>query len=103
MKRRAPGAWISLNTSYYAAPVCQPMSLLDDADLLLGSARGIAQSLSELLSQDGESHPVGLADALWGVALLVEMGQSSAQEANRRIQKLRRSLRVVEKEKDVEA
>lgn len=93
MKPHAPGAWISLNTSYYAAPICDPANLLDDASLLLGSARGITQSLSDLLSEDADSHPADLADALWGVALLIEMGQSSAQEAQRRIQKLRKVLR----------
>lgn len=64
MKPYAPGAWISLNTSYYAAPICDQANLLDDASLLLGSVRGIAQSLSDLLSEDADSHPADLADAL---------------------------------------
>jgi hypothetical protein len=90
MKAHAPGAWISLNASYYFPPLCHPASLLDDADLLLGSAHGIAQSLSDLLGQSDDVNPGHLAEALWAVALLVKMGQSSAQEAQRRMQKMRR-------------
>ena len=89
MKPPAPGAWVSLNASYYFPPLCHPSQLLDDADLLLGSAHGIAQSLSDLLGQTDDTHPADLAEALWGVALLVQMGQSSAQEAHRRICKMR--------------
>jgi hypothetical protein len=36
---------------------------------------------SGLLSMDGEADPGDLADALWGAAILIEMGQRNAQEA----------------------
>lgn len=96
MKRRAPGAWITLNTSYYVGPVCQPCALLEDASLLLNGARGITQSLSDLLSEGVDIEPGDLAKALWGASVLIEMGQSSAEEAHGRIRKMRKSIHVVE-------
>lgn len=93
MKKRAPGAWITLNASYYVGPACDVEKLFDDAGLFLSGARGIAQSLSDLLSQDVDIEPRDLAEALWGVALLIEMGQSSTEVAHTRIQKIRKGLR----------
>jgi hypothetical protein len=86
MKQQAPDAWISLNASYYIAPLCDPGKLLDDANLLLDGAHGITQSLSDLLSQDVDANPDDLANALWAASTLIQMGQRSAQEAHERIQ-----------------
>lgn len=96
MKRRAPGAWITLNSSYYVGPVCQPCSLLEDASLLLNGAHGMTQSLSDLLGQGVDIDPNDLAKALWGVSVLIEMGQRSAEEAHGRIRKMRKAIRPVE-------
>jgi hypothetical protein len=82
-------AWITLNSCYYFSPVCDPSKLLDDANLLLSGAHGITQSLSELLSQDRDVNPDDLANALWGAAMLIQMGQRSAEEAHGRIQRMR--------------
>jgi hypothetical protein len=93
MKQHTPEAWITLNASYHIGPLCHPDKLLDDASLLLDGARGITQSLSELLSQDVDINPDDLAHALWGVATLIQMGQRSAQEAHGRLQRMRNAGR----------
>ncbi|GLQ97637.1 hypothetical protein [Dyella mobilis] len=92
MKKRAQGAWITLNASYYCAPVCHPLKIVDDASLLLEGARGITQSLADLLSQDVDINPDDLAKALWAASLLMEMGQSSAEVAYGRIRKMRKEI-----------
>ncbi|GLQ99129.1 hypothetical protein [Dyella mobilis] len=92
MKKRAQGAWITLNASYYCAPICHPLKLVDDASLLLEGARGITQSLADLLSQDVDINPDDLAKALWAASVLMEMGQSSAEVAYARIRKMRQAI-----------
>jgi hypothetical protein len=87
MKEQASGAWISLNASYYVGPVCHPDKLLDDANLLLDGAHGMIRSLFDSLSQDVDIEPDDLANALWGAAMLMQMGQRSAQEAHERLRK----------------
>jgi hypothetical protein len=89
MKQRAPGAWITLNASYYFGPLCDPGTLLDDAGMLLDGAHGITQSLADLLSQDADADPDGLVNALWAASMLIQMGQRSAEEAHVRIQRMR--------------
>lgn len=96
MKQRDPGAWITLNASYYVGPACDIEKLFDDAGLFLSGAHGIAQCLSDLLSQDVDIEPRDLAQALWGVAVLIEMGQSSAEQAHVRVQKIRKGMRIYE-------
>ena len=103
MKQHLPGPWITLNTSYYIAPVCHPAKLLDDAELLLGGAHGITQSLADLLRQDGDASPADLADALWGAALLVEMGRRNAHEAQCRLSRIRGAMREVDEDEVAES
>jgi hypothetical protein len=93
MKQQEPNAWISLNASYYVDPACHPDKLLDDANLFLDGAHGIIQSLFDSLSQDVDIEPDDLANALWGAAMLLQIGQRSAQEAHERIQKIRKAMR----------
>lgn len=85
MKKQAPGAWLTLSVSYYIAPVCHPLDLLDDASLLLDGARGIAQCLNDTLLEATTIDNAALADAMWGVATLIELGQRNAQEAHKRL------------------
>ena len=92
MKHRDRGAWITLNTSYYIGPLCDPATLLDDASMLLDGAQGITQSLADLLSQDVDIDANELAKALSAASTLIQMGQRSAQEAHARIQKMRKSM-----------
>jgi hypothetical protein len=99
MKDPAPGAWITLNASYYFGPLCDPGKLLDDASLLLTGAHGITQSLSDLLGQGEDIHPDDLANALWAASILIQMGQSSTHEAHGRIQKMRKSIHHAENTK----
>jgi hypothetical protein len=96
VKERAPGAWITLNASYYFGPLGHPDKLLDDACQLLDGAHGITQSLSDLLSQDVDINPEDLANALWGASTLIQMGQRSAEEAHRRIRKICRGSHQVD-------
>ena len=79
------GPWISLSVNYYIAPVASPLDLLDDAHLLLDSAHGIAQCLSDALGQSEDANTQLLSKALWGMATLVELGQRSAHEAHQRL------------------
>ncbi|GLQ52518.1 hypothetical protein ACFFJT_10940 [Dyella flava] len=85
MKEHAPGAWITLNASYYIAPVCHPGRLQDDADLLLDGAQGIIQSLGDRVGQGVDTDPDNFASALWAAAILIQMGQRSAHEAHKRL------------------
>ena len=91
MKQRDPGAWITLNTSYYIGPLCDPDALLDDASLFLNSAHGITQSFSDLLEAGTDIDPNELAQALWGASMLIEMAKRSAEEAHGRIRKMTRN------------
>ena len=79
------GPWISLSVNYYIAPVASPLDLLDDAHLLLDSAHGIAQCLSDALGQAEDANTQLLSKALWGMATLVELGRRSAHEAHQRL------------------
>jgi hypothetical protein len=88
MTEQTPDAWITLNASYDFGPLCPPDKLLDDANLLLDGAHGIIRCLSDSLSQDMDIDPGDLANALWGAAMLLQMGQRSAQEAHERLQKI---------------
>jgi hypothetical protein len=92
MKRRDPGAWITLNASYYVAPVCHPDNFMDDAILLLNGAHGITQSLADLLHQSADIKPGDLAKALWSASLLIQMGQRSAEEAYGRVRRMRKAI-----------
>jgi hypothetical protein len=96
MKEQTPSAWITLNASYYIEPACHPDKLLDDADLFLDGAHGIIQSLFDALSQDTDIDPDDLANALWGAAKLLQMGQRSAQESHEQLQRIRKTLRTAE-------
>ena len=42
MKEKDPGAWLTLNTSYYPAIVGNPLTFLDDAYVLIERAHGVA-------------------------------------------------------------
>ncbi|GLQ48836.1 hypothetical protein ACFFJT_17705 [Dyella flava] len=103
MEQHFSGPWIRLNTTYYVAPVGDPAELLEDAQLLLGGANGIAQSLSDLLSQDLDANPADLANALWSAALLVKMGQRNTLEAQYRLRQLRGPMDDVDEEEVAES
>jgi hypothetical protein len=85
MKQPMHEAWITLNASYGIDPHCHPDELLEDASLWLDGAHGVTQSLSALLIRDVDVNPDDLANALWGVATLIRMGQRNSQEAHTRL------------------
>ena len=49
MKEKAPGAWLTLSTSYYPTPIGSPLALLDDSYMLLECAQGIVQLMRDAL------------------------------------------------------
>jgi hypothetical protein len=65
---------------------------LDDASLLLTGAHGITQSVADLLGQNSDINPDDLANALWAVSTLIQMGQRSTQEAHTRLNKMRKVI-----------
>ena len=73
--------WISLSARYDIPASERPSDLLEDADHLLESAHGIAHVLRDALTQTDDFNNGDLANALGGMALLIELGQRCAQEA----------------------
>ena len=93
MKDEVPGScWITLNASYFISPLSGPLELLDDANLLLDGAHGITQCLADLLPQVGDINHGDLAQALWGAAALIELGQRNAEIAHGRLHAMRREI-----------
>lgn len=85
MNEKANGAWLTLNTSYYAAPIGNPLTLLDDSYLLLERAHGIVQLMREALQLSPCIDVHALTLALKGVETLMEMSAGSAEEAHVRL------------------
>lgn len=83
MTNDTAGTWLTLNAQYTIAPDTDPFKLLDDAGLILDSARGIAQSLSELLASVEQASLSDVSSAMQGVAILIEMGQRNSEAAQR--------------------
>jgi hypothetical protein len=81
--------FIKLNNSYYIAPVGDPLTLLDDAAMLLEGARGITRLLCELIPQAEGVDLDHLSSALWSVSTLMDMGRNNAGEAYRRLASVR--------------
>jgi hypothetical protein len=84
--------FIKLNNSYYIAPVGDPLTLLDDAAMLLEGARGITRVLCELAPQAEGINLDHLSSALWSVSTLMDMGRNSAEEAYRRLASVREEV-----------
>jgi hypothetical protein len=84
--------FIKLNNSYYIAPVGDPMTLLDDAAMLLSGARGITRLLCELVPQAEGIDLDHLSSALWSVSTLMDMGRANAEEAYRRLDSVREAV-----------
>ena len=82
MKEKAPGAWLSLNTSYYVAPIGNPLALLDDAYMLLESAHGVVQLMRDALQLSPCVDTRALTLALKGVETLMEMSAGSTEAAH---------------------
>jgi hypothetical protein len=88
MNEKAPGAWLTLNTSYYPAPIGNPLALLDDSYMLLERAQGIVQLMREALQLSPCVEPRALTLALKAVETLMEMSAGCAEEAHVRLEQI---------------
>ncbi|GFZ96634.1 hypothetical protein [Dyella caseinilytica] len=88
MKEKAPGAWLTLNTSYYASPVGNPLALLDDAYMLLESAQGIVHLVRDALQLSPYVDPRAMTLALKGVETLMEMSAGSTEATHVRFEEI---------------
>jgi hypothetical protein len=85
---RLDRAWLSLNTSYYVAPIGNPLALLDDSYMLLERAHGIVQLMREALQLSPCVDARSLTLALKAVETLMEMSAGSAEEAHVRFEQI---------------
>ena len=91
-KPKVPEARVMHHACDRIPSTCDPLSLLDEACLILDSAQGMARLLCDLLPQAEDANQDDLAQAMWGVATLIEMGQCSAQEAHRHLLAVREKV-----------
>lgn len=82
MKEKAPGAWLTLSSSYYVAPIGNPLALLDDAYTLLERAHGIVHIMRDALQLSPCVDTRALALALKAVETLMEMSGGSTEAAH---------------------
>jgi hypothetical protein len=82
MKEKENGAWLTLSTSYFPAPIGNPLALLDDSYMLLESAHGVVQLMREALQLSPCVDTRSLTFALKAVETLMEMSAGSAEEAH---------------------
>jgi hypothetical protein len=88
MKEKAPGAWLTLNTSYYPAPLGSPLALLDDAYILLESAQGIVHLMRDALQLSPCMDARAMTLALRGVETLMDMSAGSTEAAHVRFEEI---------------
>jgi hypothetical protein len=88
MKEKAPGAWLTLNISYYPALVGNPLALLDDAYTLLESAHGIVHLTRDALQLSPCVDTRVTTLALKGVETLMEMSAGSTEAAHLRFEEI---------------
>jgi hypothetical protein len=84
----APGAWITLNSSYYPAPIGNALALLDDSYILLERAQGIVQLMRDALQLSPCVDTRALTLALKGVETLMEMSAGSTEAAHVRFEEI---------------
>jgi hypothetical protein len=77
-------SWMTLHTRYLVEPKASPHSLMMDAHIFLDGAHGIAQTMSDLMSDDVINSD-RMCSALNGIALLVEMGRQCVALADLRM------------------
>jgi hypothetical protein len=84
MDNHRPGPWLTLNTTYYAAPVGNPLTLLEDSQTLLKSAHAMALILREFILLRPNTDRESLMLALQAVEILMQMSAGSTRVANAR-------------------
>ncbi|WP_233842558.1 hypothetical protein [Dyella sp. 2HG41-7] len=82
MKEKADGAWLTLSASYFAAPVVNPLRLLDDAYTLIENAHGVVQLVRDALRLSPYVDARALTQALRAVEILMEMSAGSTEAAH---------------------
>ncbi|GLQ99798.1 hypothetical protein [Dyella mobilis] len=85
MSTHSRDQWIALHAQYLVDPQVSRHGLLMDAQIFLDSAHGIAQTMSDVMSEDDIPNSDRLCSALNGIALLVEMGRRCVAQAELRI------------------
>jgi hypothetical protein len=81
MREKAEGAWLTLNTTYYAAVAGNPLSLLDDADNLLHHAHGVVRLMRDALQLSPCVDKDALTQSLKAVEVLMQMSAGSPEAA----------------------
>jgi hypothetical protein len=85
MNEQAKDVWSYFNASYEIDAGASPSDLLDDSAVWLDSAQGMAQTLGEVVNHaDGINHD-RLSSALFGIALLIDMGRRCTHQAHLRM------------------
>ncbi|WP_233841695.1 hypothetical protein [Dyella sp. 2HG41-7] len=88
MKEKDPGAWLTLSTSYYPAPIGSPLALLSDAYMLQEHAHGIVNIIRDAAQLSPYMNMRSLAHALQAVEVLIEMSAGSTEAAHVRFEQI---------------
>ncbi|WP_233840029.1 hypothetical protein [Dyella sp. 2HG41-7] len=88
MKEKAPGAWLTLSTSYFPAPVVNPLRLLDDAYMLIENAHGVVKVMRDAMQLSPYVDTRALSLALKAVEILMEMSAGSTEAAHVRFEEI---------------
>jgi hypothetical protein len=74
-------AWLTLNSRYYAAPIGNPLALLNDAQMLMKSAHAVAFLTRDLILLTSNTHKQQLMLALQAVETLTGMAEGCIRVA----------------------
>lgn len=85
MKEKDPGAWLTLNSSYYTAATGNPFALLEDATLLLEQAQGIVHVMRQVLQLSPYVNREAMVLAMQAVTVLMDMSAGSTEAAHVRL------------------
>jgi hypothetical protein len=88
MTDKSTGAWLTLNSTYFANHTDNPLSLLSDADTLLKRANAVAATMRELLFINPNANRQELMFSLQAVETLMQMAQGSTREAQMRFEEI---------------
>jgi hypothetical protein len=86
MNEKAPGAWLTLRSSYYTTHTDDPFALLDDAYTLLERAHGVVQIMREAIQLSPCINMRALTLAMQAVETLMEMSAGSTEAAHVRFE-----------------
>jgi hypothetical protein len=81
MREKAEGAWLILNTTYYAAVAGNSLSLLDNADNLLHHAHGVVRLMRDALQLSPCVDKDALTQSLKAIEVLMQMSSGAVEAA----------------------